>query len=70
MKRIFVTALTLAFALAMAGNAALAQQKQVAASNAPDAQFFPLEDVKPGMKGIALDGLFRQRSRKSSASKS
>ncbi len=54
MKRFFVTALTLAFALAMAGNAALAQQKQAAARNAPDAQFFPLEDVKPGMKGIAL----------------
>ncbi|MBC7910093.1 MAG: hypothetical protein H7Y30_06315, partial [Pyrinomonadaceae bacterium] len=54
MKRFFVTVLTLAFALAMAGNAALAQQKTVAARNAPDAQFFPLEDIKPGMKGVAL----------------
>lgn len=53
MKRLFVTAFALVFALAIAGNAALAQQKSNPASVAPDARFFPLEDVKAGMKGVA-----------------
>ncbi len=53
MKRFFVTAIVLTLALATGGNAALAQQKPVPAKASTDARFFPLEDVKPGLKGIA-----------------
>lgn len=54
MKRIFVTAFVLALAFGMVGKTTLAQKKSPAASGADDARFFPLEDLKPGMKGIAL----------------
>ncbi len=53
MKRSFVTAFILSLALAMTVGVALAQQKSETAKASPDAQFFPLEDLKPGMKGIA-----------------
>jgi hypothetical protein len=55
MKRFFVSALVLSFALAFVADTALAQQKSGAATaaSAPDARLFPLEDIKPGMKGIA-----------------
>jgi hypothetical protein len=53
MKRFFATAFVLAFALALICNAALAQQKTATQASAPDARLFPLEDLKPGMKGIA-----------------
>lgn len=54
MKRFVVTALALAFTLVIAASAALAQQKASApAASASDPRLFPLEDVKPGMKGVA-----------------
>lgn len=55
MKRFFVSALVLSFALAFLAHAALAQQKSTPtqASAQGDARLFPLEELKPGMKGIA-----------------
>lgn len=54
MKRFLVSALVLSFALLITGNATLAQQKSVFAKSTADPRFFPLEEIKPGMKGVAL----------------
>jgi hypothetical protein len=53
MKRFFVTAFVLAFALALVSGGVLAQQKSNVQTSAPDARLFPLEDIRPGMKGTA-----------------
>lgn len=53
MKRIFAATLSLALALAALALNVSAQQPSAAIGSQPDARLFPLEDVKPGMKGIA-----------------
>lgn len=54
MKRFVATALTLALAISMLAQAAFAQKvsKTQNSSNA-DARLFPLEEVRPGMKGVS-----------------
>jgi hypothetical protein len=54
MKRIFAAAFTFALAIGLVCAPVSAQKmSQSAASVPPDARFFPLEDLKPGMKGVA-----------------
>src|SRR5438270_12619935 len=53
MKRIFATTFSLALVLAALALNISAQQSSAAIGSQPDARLFPLEDVKPGMKGVA-----------------
>lgn len=54
MKRYFVSAIVLAIVGVFAGTVTLAQRKSDLLVAGTDARFFPLEDLKPGMKGVAL----------------
>jgi hypothetical protein len=53
MKKIFATTFSLALVLAALAFNISAQQSAAAIGSQPDARLFPLEDVKPGMKGVA-----------------
>ncbi|MDT5121605.1 MAG: hypothetical protein QOC96_1087 [Acidobacteriota bacterium] len=53
MKRIFATTFSLALVLAALALNISAQQSSATVGSQPDARLFPLEDVKPGMKGVA-----------------
>jgi hypothetical protein len=53
MKRIFAVSFSLALLLAGLAIGVSAQKSSTSVGNQPDARLFPLEDVKPGMKGVA-----------------
>ena len=53
MKRIFAVSFSLALVLAALSTGVSAQKSSAAVGTQPDARLFPLEDVKPGMKGVA-----------------
>ncbi|MDT4954066.1 MAG: hypothetical protein QOJ02_2204 [Acidobacteriota bacterium] len=53
MKRIFAVSFSLALVLAALAISVSAQKSSATVGNQPDARLFPLEDVKPGMKGVA-----------------
>jgi hypothetical protein len=53
MKRIFALCFSLALVLAALAINVSAQKSPASVGNQPDARLFPLEDVKPGMKGVA-----------------
>jgi hypothetical protein len=53
MKRIFAVSFSLILALAALALNVSAQKSSISAVSQPDARLFPLEDVKPGMKGVA-----------------
>jgi hypothetical protein len=53
MKRIFVATFTLMLLLASLCLPALAQQAAARATSSPDPRLFPLEDLRPGMKGTS-----------------
>ena len=54
MKRFLVPAIVAVFALGIVGRVTTAQQKPGASNSTTDTRFFPLEDLRPGMKGVAL----------------
>ncbi len=55
MKRIFAATFSLALALGFLLSPVSAQRKAATVAGSPaDARLFPLEDLKPGMKGVAL----------------
>ena len=53
MKRFVVSLIFMALAFLVAGDLAIAQQGSKTTNGASDARFFPLEELKPGMKGVA-----------------
>ncbi|MDT5061087.1 MAG: hypothetical protein QOH63_1546 [Acidobacteriota bacterium] len=53
MKRIFAVSFSLALVLAALAISVSAQKSSATVGNQPDARLFPLEEVKPGMKGVA-----------------
>jgi hypothetical protein len=54
MKRFFVTSLVIMLSFVITAKITVAQQKSGAATGTTDVRFFPIEELKPGMKGIAL----------------
>ena len=53
MKRIFAVSFSLALVLAALATCVSAQKTSAPVGSQPDARLFPIEDVKPGMKGVA-----------------
>jgi hypothetical protein len=53
MKRIFAVSFSLALVLAALAINVSAQKTSASVGSQPDARLFPIEDVKPGMKGVA-----------------
>jgi hypothetical protein len=53
MKRIFAVSFSLALVLAALAIQVSAQKTSTSVGSQPDARLFPIEDVKPGMKGVA-----------------
>jgi hypothetical protein len=53
MKRIFAVSFSLVLVLSALAISVSAQKSSASVGNQPDARLFPLEDVKPGMKGVA-----------------
>jgi hypothetical protein len=53
MKRIFAVSFSLALVLAALATGVYAQKSSASVGSQPDARLFPIEDVKPGMKGVA-----------------
>ena len=53
MKRIFAVSFSLLLLLTALAIGVYAQKSTAPVGNQPDARLFPLEDVKPGMKGVA-----------------
>ncbi|HEY0319961.1 MAG TPA: hypothetical protein VGC66_03235 [Pyrinomonadaceae bacterium] len=53
MKKFFAVTFLLALAVAALHTSAIAQQAVPASATVGEARFFPLEDIRPGMKGVA-----------------
>jgi hypothetical protein len=53
MKRIFAVSFSLALVLAALATGVYAQKTSAPVNSQPDTRLFPIEDVKPGMKGVA-----------------
>ena len=53
MKRIFAVSFSLALVLAALATGVYSQKSSASVGSQPDARLFPIEDVKPGMKGVA-----------------